>query len=388
MQHSEDGRLELNHDPGESVVMSVLCLPIDANAAEGSASTVPVDVVPPPGPGGALPTRDGRREVVPDVARLADQLNRQPIAARVDTDHQSEPASPNYCGETAAGGWLSNFRVNPEGGITADMDLGAELMAKVRTKRYRYISPAYLVVRDGTVTGLSSIALVNNPNLPLDAPTLHSMAQSRLRAAEVVDKAILNGQVGARARDYCIDTILNWKGGVVQGVAAFEGMISTAFAAQTGRAAAARWLHHGYHAAPGPRMTLHAEIRETADSEGTPYREVMMRYAGSAGRAPTGVELHAMQAYERLKPGVDAALARIIQIPAEGLLARAKKCLEIAESLAGLGNWTAAVRAITEARETLKASDELIYDGNPARAQQRLPAPEPTPTDFVTPNRP
>ena len=146
MQTTAPTRLELNNaDLDGSVVLHALTLPISANAAGAASSGVTVQVVPPPGPDGLLPGRDRRRQRVPDVRAFAAKLNRQDPKARVDTDHRSEPASPTFIGETAAGGWLSNYRPNSDGGIDADMELGEDLRGRLRRKEYRYISPAYLL---------------------------------------------------------------------------------------------------------------------------------------------------------------------------------------------------------------------------------------------------
>ena len=47
-------------------------------------------------------------------------------------------------------------------------------MVAVRHGTYRYLSPVVQFDDDRQVIGLSSISLVNNPNLPLSAPALNS----------------------------------------------------------------------------------------------------------------------------------------------------------------------------------------------------------------------
>ena len=372
--------VEFNSDPHRSVALHVTAFAIDENAAGASASTVPVEVVPPPGPGGVLPTRDGRRQRVPDVRALADRLNRQETAVRVDTDHRSEPTSRTFSGETAAGGWLSNFRVNAGGGLSADMELGDELRDKVRRKSFKYISPAYLFSEGGIVSGISSIALVNNPNLPLDAPTLHSMQQD---AAAVVDAAVLNGRVAPAMRDYFLNTITRHRDGIPAGLRLFEGYLNTQSEAEIDANAAGLKVPHGYYVRSGERLALHAKIEQISRSERIPYREALMRCpTGAASTVPTP-DLHAMQAYEQMKPQVDAALAKISAIPANGLLAAAKKCLEIAEMFAEAGRWGPAARAVESAKTRLKASDDLVFRGSLRAAKSLLDEPEPTPDQFL-----
>ena len=380
MQTTAPTRLDLNSDLDGSVALHTLAFAIDANAAGASASTVPVEVVPPPGPAGLLPTRDRRRQRVPDIRALADRLNRQETAARVDTDHRSEPTSPTFVGETAAGGWLSNFRVNAKGGVSADMELGDELRDKVRRKAYRYVSPAYLLGQDGVVQGLSSIALVNNPNLPLDAPTLHSMQQD---AAAAVDAAVLNGRVAPAMRDYFLSSITRHRDGIAAGLRLFEGYLNTQIEAEIDANAAGLRVPHGYCVRSGERLALHAKIEQISRSERIPYREALMRCpTGAASTVPTP-DLHAMQAYEQMKPQIDAALTRISAIPANGLLAAAKKCLEIAEMFAEAGRWGPAVRAVEGAKRRLEASDDLVFRGNLRVAKRLLAEPEPTPDMFL-----
>ena len=53
-----------------------------------------IEVIPPPGAGGLLPSRCGRRQRVADASKLVDDLNAQALRARVDFDHRSEPTSP------------------------------------------------------------------------------------------------------------------------------------------------------------------------------------------------------------------------------------------------------------------------------------------------------
>lgn len=362
-------RIELNAGPaGTRVVIHALGLPVAAHALQGR--TVTVEVVPPPGPGGLLPSRDGRRQRVPDVRALVDRLNHQDVRARVDRDHQSEPTSKTYIGTTAAGGWLSSYRANARGGIDADMALSDEFRELLRQKRYRYVSPGYLIAADDTVIGLSSLALVNNPNLPLDAPALHA-EQAHAAAEQAVDAAIRNGWIAPRARDYHIGAIARHAGGVAQGIEAFTAFLNAEFGAQVNRHAAALTVPHGYMAR-GRRLALHAEIAHTARTEDISYRDALVRRPGTVG-----VDLNAKTAYERLLGEIERALGDVSQIPAEGLMGRARKALEIAKTLAMAERWRPAFTAIMEAREAHRAI-EAMYEGYPRKAERLLQQPEPS----------
>ena len=127
------------------------------------------EVLPPPRDGVVIGA-DGRRFRVADMAALAAAINAQAVAPRIDFDHRSERASPTFAGSTRAEGWLSNFRVNANGGLDANMELGPAAAAAIRSGEYRYLSPALALDKGGEIVGLSSVALVNDPNMKLRAP--------------------------------------------------------------------------------------------------------------------------------------------------------------------------------------------------------------------------
>ena len=101
------------------------------------------------------------------MAALAAAIGAQAVAPRIDFDHRTERTSPTFAGSTRAEGWLSNFRVNGNGGLDADMQLGDMATAAIMREEYRHLSPALTHDSAGTVTGLSSVALVNDPNFDL-----------------------------------------------------------------------------------------------------------------------------------------------------------------------------------------------------------------------------
>lgn len=131
----------------------------------GEALTM--EVLPPPDSEGIIRGDDGRRYRVRDMAALARAINAQEVTPRVDFDHRSERRSPTFSGSTAAEGWLSNFRVSARGGLEADFALSDHAAHMIRSEGYRYLSPALMLDKAGEVTGLSSVALVNDPNFTL-----------------------------------------------------------------------------------------------------------------------------------------------------------------------------------------------------------------------------
>ena len=135
-------RIALNSGAAGEVVTHAYALPVTFNAADAE-ETIAAEVIPPPGPDGLLPASDGRRQRVRDASALARILNAQPLGVRIDTDHQSEPASKTFKGSTAAEGWLERFRVNARGGIEADVQPGTKAVERIRAREYRYFSPAF-----------------------------------------------------------------------------------------------------------------------------------------------------------------------------------------------------------------------------------------------------
>ena len=326
----------LNSGDGQCPVsINAFSLPIDLNTfgAEGDpAKPVTLEIIPAPGANGLLPARNGRRQRITDMGKLAAALNAQSTHARVDFDHRSEPQSPLFAGTTEAEGWLSDYRLNHRGGIDAAADLGTLALDRVRAKRYRYISPALLLTANDDVVGLSSIALVNNPNLPLDAPRLNSerdvktqaeldaeaalsareqkLVDRETRAAEralnaaarAVDAAIAAGTILPAQKDYHLGSIKGHAGGVESGIDAFNAFVETAGVDQkigvltrrigpTGApprgaertTAPAYYAPEGWQPPSDERLELHAKIAAHAQKRGIPYREALIEFGALGG---------------------------------------------------------------------------------------------------------
>ena len=324
--------------PG-SVVINACTLPIDFNAfgADGDAKPVTLEVIPPPGADGVLPARDRRRQRVADAGALAAALNAQPVLARVDFDHASEPTSPTYAHSSVAQGWLVRYRLNHRGGIDADMELGADALDSIRAKKYRYISPALHLDRNDTVVGMSSLALVNNPNFRLTAPSIHSesdmpddtdpkalqakidalekqLDESRRAtnavlnnaAAQAVDQAVTAGRILPAQKDYHLGAIQSHADGIEAGIAAFNafagagtdapGSAPTGALTQrigpTGRPPSESDAPAGAGEFPVPngwtppskeRLDLHARIATHARQRGISYREAVIELGAAGG---------------------------------------------------------------------------------------------------------
>ena len=142
-------------------------------AAMDDKGLPPVEVIPAPNAAGVIAGKDGRRYRVKSMAALAQRIAAQEVAPRVDFDHRSERISPTFSGSTAADGWVKSVAVNSRGGINAVMELSSWALNELRRKAYRYLSPALMHDADMELMGLSSVALVNDPNFHLPAPAIN-----------------------------------------------------------------------------------------------------------------------------------------------------------------------------------------------------------------------
>lgn len=264
-------------------------------------------VVPPPGAGGVLPTRDGRKHWIPDAAAAAAAMNAQDVRARIDFDHKSEPTSPTFGGSTAAeGGWLRDFRAQADGSISALLDLSSKAREALREKLYGYLSPALLLDEsDGNrVLAMSSLALVNNPNMALGAPAVHAGAPSAddreqalaqregALAQAAVDRAAEQGRLPAPQKDFALNAIRAHAGGVAAGIAAFDaayaepstgGPDASRLTSRVGprgkpdaRAGSATVAVPPGHVVDAGRLELHARIQERVKTAGVSYSDALL----------------------------------------------------------------------------------------------------------------
>ena len=323
-------------DPETQVALAPWIASLNLQAMTGdNPSPLSVEVIPPPGDSGILRGRDGRSFNVSDVPALAARINSQAVSPRIDFDHQSERVSPTFKGSTAAEGWLTNARVNARGGIDADLELSGWAIMNLRAKSYRYLSPVLVHGRDMEVIGLSSVALVNDPNFNLTAPTIHSREPTmendpnapdaderekalaaRERAADeralnaavrAVDQAVVDGKIPAAAKDAHLETIKSHKDGIDAGLNAFEKVIEAS--AETAPAGGAGGLDGdalktlqtrvgptgtpnaaGDASQPGfptpagvlppdeKRLSLHQKITEYAQTNGVSYRDAVAHF--------------------------------------------------------------------------------------------------------------
>jgi phage I-like protein len=145
---------------------------LPATAAEGGASLVWIKVMP----AGRFQGRDGRGPF-----DAGDKTAMQAIIDRsvahyagcdlmLDYDHQSLfSAGPGKGGTAPASGWFKQFEARDDG-IYGQVEWTAAAAEKIKSQEYRYISPLFTTQKTtGKVWRIDNAALVNQPNLPLDA---------------------------------------------------------------------------------------------------------------------------------------------------------------------------------------------------------------------------
>ena len=309
----------------EAVRLHTLVLPLGLHAsAAQSEGPLRAEIIPPAGPDGCIEGADGRRQYVADMGALAAAIAAQAVQPRIDYDHVSERVSPTFNGSTAARGWVRHPRLNARGGIDADLHVDAATRERLGSEEYRYLSPALRLDGEERIIGLSSIALVNDPNLPLAPLRVHNQANAgagatgtapdpqveearRLMAeaaTEAVDLAVEHGQILPRDREYHLSAITTHAGGVRAGIAAFrthvaagEGEAAPGADADARQALMARTGPRGvppgrtgalaapaFDAPPdvGPatpeRLALHAQITDYARTHGVSYRDAVEQF--------------------------------------------------------------------------------------------------------------
>ena len=304
-------------EPRVSMALHAALPDLPPAPADGAApQPLRAEVIPAPNAKGIVPTRGGPVHRVPDPQRLAAELNAQAVAARVDFDHETEPISKTYRKSSEARGWLSSYRATVAGAIEALIELSAEALDAIRQKKYRYLSPAVMLDPRGNIRALSSVALVNNPNMPLGAPAVNAELNSegsmdendlnkreqqikareeayeqRMNAAatKAVDQAIEERRLLPAQKEFVLNSILNHKEGVEAGLNAFETAYPSSHVAPTlekrvgptGFPPSRQSGQSGFVVPSGytvddAGMQLHGQVAEHARKRGISYRDAVM----------------------------------------------------------------------------------------------------------------
>jgi phage I-like protein len=121
-------------------------------------------------PAGEILGRDGRRFSNPDPATVVDAFD--PAAQLpLDWEHATHLRAPQ--GQDApAAAWVTALEAR-DGEVWGRVEWNAAGAEAVRSRAYRYYSPAYLLGVDGAVVRLLSVGLTNTPNLTLPALNRH-----------------------------------------------------------------------------------------------------------------------------------------------------------------------------------------------------------------------
>ena len=124
-------------------------------------------------PIGTFKGRDGRGPwVVKDRTHAAQIIKRTQQTQgsadlAVDFEHSGMLSAPKGQPSPAAG-WIKGLEIASDG-IWGRVEWTKSAAQKIRDKEYRYISPVFAHLQDGTVTRLGGAGLVINPNLELTA---------------------------------------------------------------------------------------------------------------------------------------------------------------------------------------------------------------------------
>lgn len=133
--------------------------------------------------------RDGRKFTVKDMAAIIAAFRANGADLPIDLEHATELKAPN--GEPApAAGWIRELEDRPDGTLWARVGWtpsGAKALEAPPglMSEYRYLSPVLWHDKKGNVVAIDSAALVNKPNLRLQA----------LNRAEAIEEKLMNPEI-------------------------------------------------------------------------------------------------------------------------------------------------------------------------------------------------
>lgn len=127
-------------------------------------------------PAGEILGRDGRRFSNPDPATVVNAFD--PAAQLpLDWEHATHLRAPQ--GQDApAAAWVTQLEAR-DGEVWGRVQWNAAGAEAVRSRAYRYYSPAYRLGVDGAVVRLLSVGLTNTPNLTLPALNRHGLTMQQ-----------------------------------------------------------------------------------------------------------------------------------------------------------------------------------------------------------------
>ena len=175
-------RISLCSDPTTDRTRFALCqLSLDGGAPPDWVQLVPR--------GEKVQALDGRSFKNTAPQAIVDTFNADPRDIPVDWEHASELKAPK--GEPApAAGWLKALEVRNGTEIWGQVEWTPRGAESLRTKEYRYLSPAFIHDKAKKIVELISAALTNRP--ALDLPALaHSTPAEPAKLEEDMDPKLL-----------------------------------------------------------------------------------------------------------------------------------------------------------------------------------------------------
>lgn len=175
-----------------------------------------IPLVPKGDASGLVKSLDGREFKNSDPQAVIDAFNADPRDLPLDWEHATEKVRPEEGGKAPAAAWIDRLKLRDGGEIWGHIKewtpKGAE---SVRTKEYRYISPAFLFAKaTKVITDIISAGLVNRPALDMPAIARNTQTKPEPRAEEIMDREKLIKMLGlnADATDEDIVTAIEARG--------------------------------------------------------------------------------------------------------------------------------------------------------------------------------
>ncbi len=116
-------------------------------------------------PMGKMRGRDGRKFDLSDPDMVVAAFASNGADLPVDYEHQNDKPKS---GPVRAAGWIKELRATANG-LWGRVAWTATAAAMIGAKEYRYLSPSFLHLKDGTIVAVKGAGLVHNPNLHLTA---------------------------------------------------------------------------------------------------------------------------------------------------------------------------------------------------------------------------
>jgi phage I-like protein len=111
---------------------------------------------------------DGRAWTLDDPAALITAFQQRHAPLVVDWEHASEHRAPHGLDAPAAG-WIHALELR-NGQVWGNVEWTGRAVQQIQEKEYRYLSPVFNYRKDTRqIVALTSVALTNQPNLPLTA---------------------------------------------------------------------------------------------------------------------------------------------------------------------------------------------------------------------------